>query len=91
LTSHIKDAISLGAKTRYGEILIGTDPKGREIKISDASNIMRNLLDDFGRYVDYVNQSSTEEGRRYYEAESKKYAKSITDRLRKIKNKDYAW
>ena len=91
LASHIKDAISSGAKTRYGEILIGTDPKGREIKMSDASSIMRNLLDDFGRYVDYTNKSAEEGSSRYYEAESKQYAKSVSDRLRKIKNKDYAW
>jgi hypothetical protein len=52
---------------------------------------MRNLLDDFGRYVDYTNKAAEEGGSRYYEAESKQYAKSVSDRLRKIKNKDYAW
>lgn len=90
LTSYIKDAIGSNLKTEYGEILVGESPKGKKLTMQDATNVMRNLLNDFGRYVQYSNEV-TKEGGRYYEEESKKYAKSVTDYIRKIKNKDFAW
>jgi hypothetical protein len=89
LTDHIKDAVKGEERTRYGEILVGLDKRGREIKISDAANIMRNLLDEFDSYRRYSTESG--EGSSYYKEEAKKYAKSIVDRIRKIKDKDYAW
>jgi len=89
VTDHIKDAIKGEQRTRYGEIMIGLDKKGREIKVSDATNIMRNLLDEFDSYRRYSTES--DEGSSYYKEEAKKYAKSIVDRIRKIRDKDYAW
>ena len=95
VTNQIKDGLTAGKKGRYGDVIIGTDPKGREVKVRDASNVMSNLLDDFNRYVDYTEQAKREEGAgygsNYYSREVKNYAKSIKDRINKIKNLDYAW
>jgi hypothetical protein len=96
LTVQIKDAIGKGAKTSYGEVLIATDPKGREIRMSDAGNMMSNLLSDYGRYAQSMNDAEKSKERwkdrdTYYEAQAKTYAKSITDRFKKIKDLNYAW
>ena len=95
VSSQIKDGLSAGKKGKYGDVVIGHDPKGREIKLRDASNVMQNLLDDFNRYVDYTEQEKREEeagyGSNYYSREVKNYAKSIKDRINKIKKLDYAW
>lgn len=96
LTTQIKDAIAKGVKTKYGDILIGNDPKGREIKMSDAGNMMSSILSDYGRYAELTN-SAIESGERwgerdnYYESQSKTYAKGIMDRFKKIKDLNYAW
>ena len=95
VTSQIKDGLATGEKGKYGDVIIGRDPKGREVKLRDASNVMQNLLDDFNRYVDYTEQSKREEesgyGSNYYSREVKNYAKSIKDRISKIEKMDYAW
>jgi len=95
VTSQIKDGLATGEKGKYGDVIIGKDPKGREVKLRDASNVMQNLLDDFNRYVDYTNQAKREEEEgypsKYYSREVKNYAKSIKDRISKIKKMDYVW
>ena len=95
VTAQIKDGLTAGKKGKWGDVVIGQDPKGREIKLRDASNAMQNLLDDFNRYVDYTNQAKREEeagyGSDYYSREVKNYAKSIKDRISKIEKMDYAW
>jgi len=95
VTSQIKDGLATGAKGKWGDVIIGKDPKGREVKLRDASNAMQNLLDDFNRYVDYTNQAKREEeegySSNYYSREVKNYAKSIKDRISKIKKMDYVW
>lgn len=95
VTSQIKDGLATGEKGKYGDVIIGRDPKGREVKLRDASNVMQNLLDDFNRYVDYTEQSKREEeagyGSNYYSREVKNYAKSIKDRISKIEKMDYVW
>jgi hypothetical protein len=96
LASHIKDAVAKNVKTQYGEILIGKDKKDRDIKLSDAANVMRNLLDDYSRYVSALSSSIESEKRygtsdTYYKREALNYAKTIQDRVRKIENMDYAW
>jgi hypothetical protein len=57
---------------------------------------MSSILDDYSRYCDYVARSEESEkkygsGERWYEREAKNYAKSIKDRINKIKTFDYAW
>jgi len=95
LATQIKDALTTGEKGRYGELIVGLDPKGREIKMSDASNLMRNILDEYNRYVGYVVQSESEEkagySSKFYESRLKESAKTITDYVKKVEAKNYAW
>jgi hypothetical protein len=96
LTKQIQDGLKSGEKTKYGEILIGRNKKGSEIKLRDASNHMSSILDDYSRYVDYVrqNEESAEkygESESWYKREVKNYAKSVKDRINKIESFEYAW
>jgi hypothetical protein len=95
LATQIKDALAKSEKGRYGELIIGLDPRGREIKMSDASNLMRNILDEYNRYVGYVAESEKEVATGYsgkfYEGRLKESAKTITDYVKKVEAKNYAW
>jgi hypothetical protein len=96
LGNQIKAGLNSGEKTKYGEIKIGENSKGREVKLRDASNHMSNILDNYSRYCDYIKQGEESEARygqseSYYERESKNYAKEIKDQISKIKGFDYAW
>jgi hypothetical protein len=95
LATQIKDALAKSEKGRYGELIIGLDPRGREIKMSDASNLMRNILDEYNRYVGYVAESEKEVATGYsgkfYEGRLKESAKTITDYVKKVDAKNYAW
>jgi hypothetical protein len=98
LSTHIKDAVAAGKMSKYNELLIGTDNKGRDVKVSDAANLMRNILDDYSRYCNYLSTAEEETKRygsnisdSYYKREAANYAKNVTDRIAKIENKNYAW
>jgi hypothetical protein len=95
LATQIKDALVKGEKGRYGEIIVGKTDKGRESKLQDASNHMKNILDDFQRYVSYTNQAEDEKnagyGGDYYQREVKTYAKRVTDKIKQIETFGYAW
>ena len=95
LATQIKDALSKSEKGRYGELIIGLDTKGREIKMSDASNLMRNILDEYNRYVGYVVESEKEVATGYsgkfYEGRLKESSKTIVDYVKKVDAKNYAW
>ena len=95
LATQIKDAVSKGEKGRYGELIIGLDPKGREIKISDASNLMKNILNEYDTYVRYTvdaeKEVATGYSGKFYEGRLKESAKTITDYVKKIEAKNYAW
>ena len=95
LTKHISDGIKKGETTKYGDLKLGEDKRGRDIKITDASNMMSNILSDYERYVSAVTnmEREKEEGYSsgYYERSSKEYAKNISDRVKKVKDMDYAW
>jgi hypothetical protein len=95
LSNQIKDGLAKAEKGRYGDIVIGRNKRGSEVRLRDASNHMSNILDDYNRYVDYIAQAEREKesdfSSGYYEKQSKEYAKSISDKVRKIKEYDYAW
>ena len=96
LSKQLSDGISSGSMTKYDEIKVGEDPKGREVKARDCSNHISNILDDYSRYVSYIKQGEESEARygqieSYYEKESKNYAKRIKDKIAKIEKFDYAW
>jgi len=95
LNTHITDAIANGEMDRSGNFLIGTDKRGRGITVSDGANFLKGLLDDYQRYHDYLKQDKEAEaegeGRSWYKDYIKDYAKRVTDRSKKIKDKNYAW
>jgi hypothetical protein len=92
LADQIKTATKKMEMGRYGDLLIGTSPKGQEVKLRDASNHMANILDSYSRYVEYVNKLKKEpESGSYYKKEAAVYAKDVKDRVSKISNLDYAW
>jgi len=95
LSTQIKDALTKGEKGRYGELIIGLDPKGREIKMNDAANLMRNILDEYNRYVGYVVETEKEVASGYSgkwaEGRLKDSSKTIVDYVKKVDAKNYAW
>ena len=97
LADQIKDATKSMQLGRYGDILIGTSPKGKEVKLRDASSHMSNILDSYSRYVDYLNKAKKADedqergGGSYYKKEAAAYAKDIKDRVSKISKLEYAW
>jgi hypothetical protein len=95
ITEQIKDGLAKGLKGRYDELIIGLDPKGREVKMSDAANLMRNILDEYQRYVGDVTNAEREAAAgytgSYYEGSMKQHAKNLQDYIKKIDNLNYAW
>ena len=95
IADQIKDGLAKGLKGRYDELIIGTDPKGREVKMSDAANLMRNILDEYQRYVGDVVSAEREAAAgytgSYYEGSMKQHAKNLQDYIKKIDNLNYAW
>ena len=95
----VSDAIKQGVGSlttgKYDSIIVGQDPKGREVKASDAANFIRQVLDDYERYIQYAKQAkeAESEGSRsnYYGEEAKQYALSLKQKAIKAKNMDYAW
>ena len=95
LTAQMQAGIKSGEKTQYGEIKVGQNSKGRDVKVTDVANHMNSILRDYERYVSYIAQAEKEKedgySSGYYERESKNYAKSLKDGVKKIKKFDYAW
>jgi hypothetical protein len=95
IASQIKDGLAKGLKGRYDELIVGLDPKGREVKMSDAANLMRNILDEYSRYCGDAVQQEREKaagyGESYYDRSMKQHAKNLQDYMKKIENMNYAW
>lgn len=94
LTNQIKDGIRKGERDQYNNIIIGYMKNGRVIKLSDAQHEMKSLLNDYERYVDNIashEKAGSTSSSSYYLEQSKQYAKSITDRVKKIKDMNYGW
>ena len=95
LSNQMKDAMARNEKGRYGDILVGKNAKGAEVKLRDVGTHMSRILDDYERYVSNVKQAEEEKAQgfssNYYDKEAKNYAKSVSDRVKQIKGFDYAW
>jgi hypothetical protein len=96
LSLQIKTAIDSKLKSKYGDVLVGTDPKGREIKMSDAGNLMSNILRTYDSYANAMNSAEESEKRHnmvdtYYRNSAGQYAKTLKDYSNKVKAKNYAW
>jgi hypothetical protein len=96
ITDQIKAALTSGKKGSYGDILVGEDPKGREVRMSDATRLMEKMLDNYARYTQYIDTAQKSEERHgledsYYKREAASKAKDIKDAAKKIENFNYAW
>lgn len=96
LTDQIKEGLVKGLKGRYGDLIIGNTPKDREVKMSDATNLMNNILSDYGRYATSLADAEKSKEMHgdidsYYLRAAKQYAKSIKDYCVKIPTFNYAW
>jgi len=95
LTQHVKDGFASKATDGFGSIIVGKSPKGRDVKATDAGHFLNQILNDYSRYVEYVNSAKVEIERHgrssYYQNAASEQAKSIKDRARKIDSFDYAW
>lgn len=87
----IAAALKKKEMNRYGEMIVGLDPRGRDVKFSDVANWMKNVLDDYSRYCSYVEQSKEGDGSSYYAREAKNYALNTKQRIQKIDKLDIAW
>jgi len=95
----VSDAIKQGVGNlttgAYDNIIVGTNPRGREVKASDAANFLRQVLDDYERYIQYSKQAkeAAANGVRsnYYSEEANQYALSLKQKANKAKTMDYAW
>ena len=95
ITDQIKDGLAKNEIGRYGDVIIGRDPKGRECRMRDASNHMSQILDKYSRYVEYSVKAKQEKesgySSGYYEREVKNYAKKLKTDISKVKNLNYVW
>lgn len=73
-----------------GQVVLGRSSKGRLISLSDASNHMSKILNNYQNYVRYNNEAQNSLTD-YYEEESKRSAKDLKTMIDKIEKMDYAW
>lgn len=80
---------------RYNNIILGQDPRGKEVTASDAANFMRNMLDNFERYIQYSKQDAEAKAAgsssSWYAEDAKKYALELKKQIQKAKDMNYAW
>jgi hypothetical protein len=96
VSNAISQAVGSMTMGKYSSIIVGKDPKGREVKASDAANFLRNMLDNFERYVNTSQEAakynkSRSSGSSYYDEEVKNYALELKKQITKATNMDYAW
>jgi ribosomal protein L22 len=91
-TDLIKTAVKAKKIGQYGDIIAGTDPRGREVKLSDVSSWLTRIMDDYARFTSAEENSKKDEySGGYYEREVKSYALSIKERVAKFEKLDIAW
>jgi hypothetical protein len=95
LNAQIHDAMTKKETSEYGELLVGTSPKGRQVKMSDVGYHMNNILKNYSDYVRSDNDAKKEKSEMgrdgYYASRAKELAKEIKDAYNKIKTFNYAW
>lgn len=96
MSEQIKDGLAKQTKGRYGDIIVGTNAKGAEAKLTDVANHMQRILDDYSRYVGIVKQeedsiSKYGEVESWYKRELLAKAKELKDRLDSVESFSYLW
>ena len=89
LSAQIKSGLELG-NTINGELVLGQDPKGRQVRVRDAAGHMSNILDNYSNYVRYSNEAKDSVSD-YYAEQVKQHAKNIKDGIDKIATMNYVW
>ncbi len=96
----IMDGFAAKQMSQYGEIILGRDPKGREVRVSDTTNYLKNVLEYYAKYVNAANALETAKSKGedkwevdYYEKEIKRYTLSTREYLKKWNDKtpNIAW
>lgn len=90
LTDQIKLGLEDAQVSKYGEAIIGMDPRGRTVSLRDASNHMSNILSDYADYVKYSIEKHSSVSN-YYEEQMKRSAMKVKERINKIPTMDYVW
>ena len=102
-TGVMKDGLKNQEKNKYGELIAGVGADGRAYKLNDISNFINGLISAYERWSGYIAEVDAAEKKygkdskeyewqaRYAEKESKEYAKSIKDKLAKLKKRNLAW
>ena len=102
-TNVMKDGLKNQEKNRYGELIAGVGKDGRAYKLNDISNFISNLISDYERWSGYMKTIEDAEAKygkdsrefkweaNYAQKEAQEYAKSIKDRLDKLKKRNLAW
>lgn len=97
VTKQISAAVSGKTMSQYGDVLVGKNPKGRDVTASDASNALNRLLQDFARYssskIELEKSQAGDPNYRssYSEARVKEYALEIKNQVIKINKLDYGF
>jgi len=97
LTEQIKEGLAKKLKGKYGDdLIIGESPKGREVKMTDATYLMNNILTVFGRYTSALTDAIKSKETHgildtYHDESAKRYAKEIRDYVNKIPSLNYAF
>lgn len=89
--SLLTKAVSDKQFTRYGELLVATNSKGKEVRMGDITSFMNNLMDDYVGYTRNKNSAKEEGGGTYHEREAKQKAIYMKEKLTKLANLDLAW
>lgn len=81
---------------RYGEIIVGKNPKGAEVKMADVAYHMKNILDDYSRYVGVVAQQEASvakygEAESWYKKEVQQKAVELKGKLDQVESFSYVW
>jgi len=102
-TNVMKDGLKNQEKNKYGELIAGVGKDGRAYKLNDISNFISNLISDYERWSGYMKTIEDAEAKygkdsreyeweaKYAQKEAQEYAKSIKDRLDKLKKRNLAW
>lgn len=95
LSAQIKKALTDKAIGRYGDLIIGLDPKGREVRYTDASSEMSRIMDAYSKYSTHSNSMKKEtvdkRESEYHKAQASESAFDVKKRANRISKLDYAW
>lgn len=96
MSEQIRIGLEKKEKGRYGEIIVGKNAKGAEAKMADVAYHMKNILDDYSRYVGIVAQQEESvakygEAESWYKREVEQKAMDLKNKLDQVESFSYVW